>query len=61
MDAVFYPTPAESYQVAALDVTNKMRQVDRMGWLTPRPPPRPRTGRQPRGTRPAGSGVIQAG
>ncbi|MEW2546921.1 Si-specific NAD(P)(+) transhydrogenase [Streptomyces sp. NPDC047002] len=31
VDAVFnYPTLAESYKVAALDVTNKMRQVDRM-------------------------------
>jgi hypothetical protein len=24
-----YPTPAESYKVAALDATNKMRQVER--------------------------------
>ncbi|MFI0897617.1 Si-specific NAD(P)(+) transhydrogenase [Streptomyces sp. NPDC020983] len=32
VDAVFnYPTLAESYKVAALDVTNRMRQVDRLG------------------------------
>ncbi|WNI14446.1 Si-specific NAD(P)(+) transhydrogenase [Actinacidiphila sp. ITFR-21] len=31
VDAVFnYPTLAESYKVAALDVTNKIRQIDRM-------------------------------
>jgi NAD(P) transhydrogenase len=31
VDAVFnYPTLAESYKVAALDATNKMRQVNRM-------------------------------
>lgn len=31
VDAVFnYPTLAESYKVAALDVTNKIRQTDRM-------------------------------
>jgi NAD(P) transhydrogenase len=30
VDAVFYyPTLAESYKVAALDATNKMRQVAR--------------------------------
>jgi NAD(P) transhydrogenase len=30
VDAVFnYPTLAESYKVAALDATNKMRQVER--------------------------------
>src|SRR5690242_3341094 len=32
VDAVFnYPTLAESYKVAALDATNKMRQVERFG------------------------------
>jgi hypothetical protein len=32
VDAVFnYPTLAESYKVAALDATNKMRQVARFG------------------------------
>ena len=32
VDAVFnYPTLAESYKVAALDVTNKIRQIDRLG------------------------------
>ncbi len=32
VDAVFnYPTLAESYKVAALDATNKMRQVSRLG------------------------------
>ncbi|MFI0720946.1 Si-specific NAD(P)(+) transhydrogenase [Streptomyces sp. NPDC021224] len=32
VDAVFnYPTLAESYKVAALDVTNRMRQIDRLG------------------------------
>lgn len=32
VDAVFnYPTLAESYKVAALDVTNRMRQIDRIG------------------------------
>ncbi|NJP47277.1 Si-specific NAD(P)(+) transhydrogenase [Actinacidiphila epipremni] len=31
VDAVFnYPTLAESYKVAALDVTNRMRQIDRL-------------------------------
>jgi NAD(P) transhydrogenase len=31
VDAVFnYPTLAESYKVAALDVTNKIREIDRM-------------------------------
>jgi NAD(P) transhydrogenase len=31
VDAVFnYPTLAESYKVAALDVTNKIRQIDRL-------------------------------
>ena len=31
VDAVFnYPTLAESYKVAALDVTNKMRAVTRL-------------------------------
>jgi NAD(P) transhydrogenase len=31
VDAVFnYPTLAESYKVAALDATNKIRQIDRM-------------------------------
>jgi NAD(P) transhydrogenase len=31
VDAVFnYPTLAESYKVAALDATNKMRQVERI-------------------------------
>ena len=31
VDAVFnYPTLAESYKVAALDATNKMRQVTRL-------------------------------
>ncbi|CAG6397664.1 Si-specific NAD(P)(+) transhydrogenase [Streptomyces cocklensis] len=32
VDAVFnYPTLAESYKVAALDVTNRIRQIDRLG------------------------------
>jgi len=32
VDAVFnYPTLAESYKVAALDATNKLRQIDRIG------------------------------
>ncbi|MGW3445199.1 Si-specific NAD(P)(+) transhydrogenase [Streptomyces sp. NPDC001076] len=32
VDAVFnYPTLAESYKVAALDATNKLRQLDRLG------------------------------
>jgi NAD(P) transhydrogenase len=32
VDAVFnYPTLAESYKVAALDATNKLRQIDRLG------------------------------
>ncbi|MDX6353880.1 MAG: transhydrogenase [Streptomyces sp.] len=32
VDAVFnYPTLAESYKIAALDVTNKIRQIDRLG------------------------------
>ena len=31
VDAVFnYPTLAESYKVAALDATNKMREIARM-------------------------------
>ncbi|MFF3142333.1 Si-specific NAD(P)(+) transhydrogenase, partial [Streptomyces sp. NPDC057927] len=31
VDAVFnYPTLAESYKVAALDATNKIRQIDRL-------------------------------
>ena len=35
VDAVFnYPTLAESYKVAALDATNKMRQVERFSRLT---------------------------
>ena len=35
VDAVFnYPTLAESYKVAALDATNKMRQVERLAHLT---------------------------
>jgi NAD(P) transhydrogenase len=35
VDAVFnYPTLAESYKVAALDATNKMRQVERLSHLT---------------------------
>ncbi|MBA2813201.1 hypothetical protein E0500_039295 [Streptomyces sp. KM273126] len=34
--AVFnYPTLAESYKVAALDATNKLRQTDRIGDETP--------------------------
>jgi NAD(P) transhydrogenase len=41
VDAVFnYPTLAESYKVAALDATNKMRQVSRLsGLLCARSPP----------------------
>lgn len=32
VDAVFnYPTLAESYKVAALDATNRLRQIDRIG------------------------------
>jgi NAD(P) transhydrogenase len=32
VDAMFnYPTLAESYKVAALDATNKLRQIDRIG------------------------------
>ena len=38
VDAVFnYPTLAESYKVAALDATNKMRQVERLLGLASRP------------------------
>ncbi|HEY3952588.1 MAG TPA: Si-specific NAD(P)(+) transhydrogenase [Streptosporangiaceae bacterium] len=40
VDAVFnYPTLAESYKVAALDATNKMRQVERLAHLTAIPRP----------------------
>lgn len=32
VDAVFnYPAPAESHKIAALDVTDKIRRIDRLG------------------------------